>query len=141
MVATGRLAAILFCSLALAALGALAVIQHLRLDGVVLDLAHVTRLTGKQATERHRVAVEFRMRTDSGDAVVRIVDADGRPVATLLDGAPLEGGERDYVFYWDGRTESGERAPRGRYRVEILLRDQGRDIVPDEDVLLRGGAS
>lgn len=134
----GRLAAILFCALALATLAALAVIQKVRLDGVVLDLARVTRVTGDEASAKRRVEVEFRMRTDSDDAVVRIVDSDDEPVATLLDGGELEGGEREYVFYWDGRDEAGERVPRGLYRVEILLRDQGREILPEESVLLRG---
>jgi hypothetical protein len=135
----GRLAAILFCALALATLGALAVIQRVRLEGVVLDLARVTRVTGPEASGKHRVEVEFRMRKESDDAVVRIVDRDDEPVATLLDGGELEGDDRTYVFYWDGRDESGERVPPGRYRVEILLRDQGREILPDESVRLRGG--
>jgi flagellar hook assembly protein FlgD len=140
-VAPGRLAAILFCALALATLAALAAIQQVRLEGVVLDLARVTRLTGQEASGERRVKVEFRMRTDSDDAVVRIVDHEDDPVATLLEGHPLEGGEREYVFYWDGRDEGGDRVPRGMYRVEILLRDQGREILPDESVLLRGDGS
>jgi hypothetical protein len=140
-VAPGRLAAILFCALALATLAALAAIQQVRLEGVVLDLARVTRVTGEEASAKRRVKVEFRMRTDSDDAVVRIVDDDDDPVATLLDGGPLEGGEREYIFYWDRRDEAGRRVPRGTYRVEILLRDQGREILPDESVLLRGDGS
>jgi flagellar hook assembly protein FlgD len=136
---TGRLAVALFCALALATLIALAVIQQVRLDGVVLDLARVTRVTGDAATPQHRVEVEFRMRKASDDAVVRIVNDEDEPVATLVDGEPLEGDEREYTFYWDGRDESGERVPRGLYRVEILLRDQGREILPDESVYLRGG--
>ena len=136
---SGRLAVILFCGLALATLLALAVIQQVRLDGVVLDLAHLTRITGDEASPRHRVEVEFRMRTDSDDAVVRIVDADEDVVVTLVDGEPLKGDEHEYTFYWDGRDESGERVPRGYYRMEILLSDQGREIVPEESVFLRGG--
>ena len=136
---TARLAATLFCALALATLIALAVIQQVRLDGDVLDLARVTRVTGAKASAHKRVEVEFRMRADSDDAVVRIVDEDDDAVATLLDGGRLEGGEREYVYYWDGRDESGRRVPRGYYRVEILLRDLDRDIIPDESVFLRGG--
>jgi flagellar hook assembly protein FlgD len=136
---SGHIAAILFCALALATLLALAVIQQVRLDGVVLDLARVTRITGEEASRDQRVEIEFRMRTDSDDAVVRIVDEDEQPVATLLDGGELEGDETEYIYYWDGRDESGERVPRGLYRVEILLRDQGREIIPDESALLRGG--
>lgn len=138
---SGRLAAILFCGLALATLATLAVIQKVRLEGVVLDLAHLSRLTGDDATRRHRVEVEFRMRSDSDDAVVRIVDSEEEPVVTLVDGEPLEGDEREYTFYWDGRDEAGERVPRGYYRMEILLRDQGREIVPDESVFLRRDGS
>jgi flagellar hook assembly protein FlgD len=126
---------------ALAALAALAVIQKVRLDGVVLDLARVTRVTGEAASPQRRVEVEFRMRTDSDDAVVRIVDADEGPVATLVDGEPLKGDEREYTFYWDARDAAGNRVPRGYYRMEILLRDQGREILPDESVFLRGGPS
>jgi flagellar hook assembly protein FlgD len=140
-VASGRLAAILFCALALATLAALAVIQKVRLDGVVLDLAHLSRVTGDEASPRHRVVVEFRMRTDSDDAVVRIVDEDDEPVVTLLDGEELEGGRREYTFYWNGRDADGDRVPRGYYRMEILLRDQGREILPEESVLLRGDGS
>jgi flagellar hook assembly protein FlgD len=138
---SGRLAAILFCCLALATLAALAVIQKVRLDGVVLDLAHLSRITGAEATPRQRVEVEFRMRSDSGDAVVRIVDSEEEPVVTLVDGKPLEGDEREYTFYWDGRDEDGDRVPRGYYRMEILLRDQGREILPEESVFLRGDGS
>jgi hypothetical protein len=138
-VGAGRLAAILLCGLALATLIALAVIQQIRLEGAVLDLARVTRVTGDEASGERRVEVEFRMRTDSSDAVVRIVNADDDPVATLVDGEPLEGDETEYVYYWDGRDDSGERVPRGVYRVEVVLRDQGREIIPDESVFLRGG--
>jgi FlgD Ig-like domain len=145
-VAPGRLAAILLCALAIAALVALAVIQKVRLEGVVLDLAQVSRCTDQgevscNPRQGDRVFVRFRMRTDSDDAVVRIVNKEGEPVATLLDGGPLAGGERYYTFFWDGRLASGEKAPPGYYRAEILLRDQDRDIVPDESVLLTEGGA
>jgi hypothetical protein len=142
----GRLAAILFCAIAITTLGALAVIQKVRLEGVVLDLAQVSRCTGEAVVscsqrDEGQVFVRFRMRTDSDDAVVRIVDDDDQPVATLLEGGSLEGGERYYTFFWDERLASGEKAPPGRYRMEILLRDLERDIVPDESVVLpEGGA-
>jgi flagellar hook assembly protein FlgD len=139
--APSSLAPLLLCALAAAVLLALAVVQRVKLEGAVLDLARVTRLTGPEAGQNRKVEVEFRMRSDSDDAVIRIVNRDEEPVATLAEGVELEGDERVYVFYWDGRDESGSRVPRGRYRVEILLRDQDREILPEEDVLLRGGGS
>jgi hypothetical protein len=146
----GRLAAVLFCALAVAAVGALAVIQKVKLEGVVLDLARVSRCipataaapaaceqaTGPAGREEKEVFVEFRMRSSSDDAVVRIVDSRDEPVATLLDGGSLVGDDRFYTFYWDGETDAGEEAPPGKYRAEILLRDQGREILPDESVSL-----
>lgn len=137
----GYLAPLLLCALALAALATLAVVQMVRLDGVVLDLAQVSRVRGTDIDNDRVVLVRFRMRSSTDDAVVRIVDRGENPVATLVDGEPIEGDDRFHTFFWNGRTETGDPAPPGHYRAEILLRDQGREIIPDESVLLRGGGS
>jgi hypothetical protein len=136
--APSYLAPVLLCALALAAVAILAVIQRVKLEGVVLDLARVSRVQGTAARPTQVVEVRFRMRTSTEDAVVRIVDRDDEPVATLAEGVSIPGDDRFHSFFWDGRTESGERPPPGRYRAEIILRDQGRDIIPEESVLLRG---
>jgi hypothetical protein len=135
----GYLAPLLLCALAVAAVAALAVIQMVRLEGVVLDLAQISRVPAAQADRERVVFVRFRMRSSTGDAVVRIVGRDDAPVATLIDGEPIPGDDALHTFYWDGRTDAGDPAPPGLYRAEILLRDQGREIIPDESVLLRGG--
>jgi hypothetical protein len=135
----GYLAPLLLCALAIAALATLAVIQKVRLDGVVLDLAQVSQVRGGQTDPDKVVLVRFRMRSSTEDAVVRIVDRDDDPVATLVEGEAIPGDERFHTFFWDGRTEAGDPAPPGHYRAEILLRDQGREIIPDESALLRGG--
>lgn len=137
--APSYLAPVLLCALALAAVAALAVIQRVKLEGVVLDLARVSRVQGDAASPARAVQVRFRMRSSTEDAVVRIVDRDDEPVATLAEGVSIPGDDRFHSFFWDGRTETGERAPPGRYRAEIILRDQGREIIPAESVLLRGG--
>jgi flagellar hook assembly protein FlgD len=133
------LAPVLLAALAIATLVALGAIQTVRLDGVVLDLAQVSRVERADAAPDRVVRVRFRMRSSTDDAVVRIVDRDGNPVATLADGKAIPGDDEFHAFYWDGRTESGAPAPPGRYRSEIVLRDQGREIVPEESVLLQGG--
>jgi FlgD Ig-like domain len=132
------LAPTLLVALAVATLATLAVIQMVRLEGVVLDLAQVSRVQ-PQTDPDEAVLVRFRMRSSTDDAVVRIVDRDDDPVATLVEGVPIPGDDRFHTFFWDGRLASGEPAPPGHYRAEILLRDQGREIIPDESVLLRGG--
>ena len=61
-------------------------------------------------------------------ASVRIVGRDLAPVRTLADGARLEAGQ-EVSLSWDGRTDSGERAPPGRYRLRVLLPESERDVV------------
>jgi hypothetical protein len=39
------------------------------------------------------------------------------------------------VFRWNGRTDSGDVAPPGLYRIEIVLPDEDRDIVPERSAI------
>lgn len=136
----GFLAGLLFVVVVAAALVSLALIQEARQRGEVLDLVEATDSFSPRAGERARI--EWRQRESSDDAVVQIIDTGGRPVRTLLDGGTLEGDDRQQVFLWNGRTDSGELAPPGLYRVEIVLPDEDRDIVPEQSTIrLRATAS
>ncbi len=128
--AQGRLAVILLVAVSIAALGSLAAILKARQRGEVLDLVEVTNSFDPAAGEQARI--EWRQRRSSGDATVLVIDRNERTVATLLDGGRLEGGDREQVFRWDGRTDTGGTVPPGRYRVEILLPDlDDRDVIPE----------
>ena len=131
--APGRLAGILLTAVFLAALASLALIQEGRQRGEVLDLVEVTRAFSPGEGERARI--EWRQRRSSDDAIVRIIERGGDAVRTLLDGGTLAGDDREQVFHWNGRTDSGDVAPSGRYRVEIRLRDQDRNIVPERSAI------
>ena len=134
----GFLAGLLFVVVVAAALVSLALIQEARQRGEVLDLVEATDSFSPRAGERARI--EWRQRESSDDAVVQIIDTGGRPVRTLLDRGTLEGDDRQQVFLWNGRTDSGELAPPGLYRVEIVLPDEDRDIVPEQSTIrLRAG--
>lgn len=136
----GFLAGLLFVVVVAAALVSLALIQEARQRGEVLDLVEATDSFSPRAGERARI--EWRQRESSDDAVVQIIDTGGRPVGTLLDGGTLAGDDRQQVFLWNGRTDSGELAPPGLYRVEIVLPDEDRDIVPEQSTIrLRATAS
>jgi FlgD Ig-like domain len=124
------LAGVLLAVVVVAALASLAVIQEARQRGEVLDLVEVTRTFSPANGERARI--EWRQRSTSDDAVVRIIDRAGDPVRTLLDGGPLAGDDTQQVFHWDGKADSGRLAEPGLYRVEILLRDLDREIVPEQ---------
>ena len=126
----GYLPAILLAVVVAAALASLGVIQEARQRGEVLDLVEVTRTFSPAAGERARI--EWRQRRSSDDAVVRIIDRAEAPVRTLLDGEPLAGDDTQQVFHWDGASDSGGLAEPGAYRVEILLEDLNREIIPEQ---------
>jgi hypothetical protein len=68
---------------------------------------------------------EIRIRLHRADTVTaRIVDESGRTVRTLVDNKRLPRGRT--VLRWNGRDDSGEPAPNGRYRVEVQLDKAGR---------------
>ena len=124
-----------------AALASLAVIQEARQRGEVLDLVEVSPRGISPPDPGERVTIEWRQRRTSDDAVVEIVTSAERPVRTLLDGGALTGGDTQQVFHWDGRRNSGRVVDPGHYWVRILLRDQDRDIIPEQGrMTVRAGA-
>ncbi len=73
-------------------------------------------------------ATRMRLRLREGDSVTAvIVDADGEPVRTLLDGKRARRGP--LVLEWDGRAQNGSVVPDGRYRLEVRLERQDRTIL------------
>jgi FlgD Ig-like domain len=126
------LAGILLVVVVLAALVSLGLIQEARQRGEVLDLVEATN---SFTPPGERARIEWRQRRASDDAVVRIIDSDDSPVRTLLDGGSLEGDDTTQVFRWDGRTSAGDLAPPGQYRIEILLLDDDREIVPERSAI------
>lgn len=63
---------------------------------------------------RTTVAFELPAR---GPATLRVFDASGRAVATLLDGQVLEEGR--HALAWDGRDDAGRPAPGGLYLLRL----------------------
>lgn len=63
-----------------------------------------------------------------------IVDQDGAPVRTLLDGALRESGRE--TLSWDGSRDDGRPAPPGEYRLELVLAVPDRTVEIPSDVEL-----
>ncbi|HYZ90717.1 MAG TPA: N,N-dimethylformamidase beta subunit family domain-containing protein, partial [Myxococcales bacterium] len=57
---------------------------------------------------------------------VSVVNKDGDDVRTLADDVTLAKGR--HRFRWDGRLDSGEVAPDGKYRIRVSLRKQARTV-------------
>ena len=130
--ASNRLAAVLLAAVLVAALASLAVIQEARQRGEVLDLVQVAPRAISPPGPAERVRIEWRQRRASDDAVVQIVTSAERPVRTLVDGSTLIGDDTEQVFHWNGTRDSGRVVEPGHYWVRIVLRDQDRDIVPEQ---------
>jgi flagellar hook assembly protein FlgD len=130
--APNLLAGLLLAAVLIAALASLAVIQEARQRGEVLDLVEVSPRAISPPGRDERVRIEWRQRRTSDDAVVQIVTSAERPVRTLLDGGTLVGDDTEQVFHWDGRRDSGRIVDPGHYWVRIVLRDQDRDIIPEQ---------
>ncbi|HEU4801542.1 MAG TPA: FlgD immunoglobulin-like domain containing protein [Solirubrobacterales bacterium] len=82
--------------------------------------------------EGGRAEVRFTLAEPDSNVDVLIIDgnegSNGDLVATLASGEDLAAGPHTYE--WDGRTDSGERAPPGLYALEVVLGEQGRDVKP-----------
>ncbi len=77
-----------------------------------------------------RDVVEFQVTLrEAGRIAVDVVDEDGDAVRRLADGARVTP-PSPLPLRWNGRTDAGTRAPDGRYRVRVTLRQEGRSVVP-----------
>ncbi|HEU4976348.1 MAG TPA: N,N-dimethylformamidase beta subunit family domain-containing protein [Baekduia sp.] len=132
-----RIAVVAFAVLVLATFAAFFVAQRVkRAPSVLEDLQIGTGVPGRLFSpngdgrhDRARIAfavkrsdhVTVSVLADGGDAVRTLVD--DRRVAAHRPVAP-------HGIAWDGRDDDGRLVPDGRYRLRIVLRDQGRSVVP-----------
>ena len=120
--------------LVLATIGAFAYAQRLKREPLILDkVSFGTRKThGAFTPNRDCVNDNGRIRfriTRSDRANVEIVDPDGRLVRVVARDRFLKR-YRFFVFHWDGRTDSGAPAPAGRYKLELVLLGEDRELTP-----------
>ena len=114
--------------LAASALAAGIVVRE-RDPALALEVTDFTASFNPDGDGRRDVAklVIFTRETEPA-ATVSIVGRDLAPIRRLEDGVRLEAGE-PLALSWDGRTDSGERAPPGYYRLRVLLPETDRDVV------------
>jgi hypothetical protein len=130
----GVIAALTVAALLAASAGAMVLTQHLRDEGPVASSIHWKTRPGP----RYRVC--FRLTKD--DRVqAAVVDTDERQVKLLSNGE-LRGGDTPHCFDWDGRSDSGDPVPPGRYHLELRLDEADRVAVSGERLRIypSGGA-
>ena len=121
-------ARILFAALVVATFGAFFVAQRLKSAPTVLQDVRGARVFSPDGDGRKdRLRVTFRVKT-SDVLSVDVLDRDDVIVDRIADERRLAAG-MPITVRWDGRDETGARAPDGVYRLRVTLRAEGRTVV------------
>lgn len=81
-------------------------------------------------------SIRFELTLADERADVLIIDGSGAQVRALALGVPLDAGP--HSFRWDGRSDDGEPAAAGDYRIRVVLGEQGREIEPPGTIEVTG---
>jgi hypothetical protein len=120
-------AAVVFALLVVATAAAFAYAQHVKRDPLLLDRVGIG---GKESNAFmppcERIKLKFRT-TTSNDGTVEVIRPGGEIVAKLARHTFLKRYSYN-TFFWDGRNEAGEVQPPGRYKLRVILEDEGRSL-------------
>ena len=131
-----RLAQVLFAVLLLATGASFLLAQRIKQQPKAVDARTLTRVfspNGDGVTDVARFSIRLE-RGDDVDATVLNRRTD-REVRHLFVGRHVPA-DRTVFFSWDGRTDSGARAPDAYYKLLITLRGQGRSAIANKRFVL-----
>ncbi len=117
-------AAVVFALLVVATLAAFAYSQRVKRDPLVVD-----NFTHKGVCHS-QVRLKFRTTTTNEHATVEIVRPDGEVVKVLAKG-PLKR-YHYHTYHWDRTNEAGVVQHPARFRLRVLLEDEGRELTLPE---------
>jgi hypothetical protein len=123
-----RAARILFGLLVVATVGSFFLAQRLKNQPAVLQSIRVSGAFSPDGDgRRDNLAIFFKVKRGQ-PITVQIVDDRGQTVRTLASDKDV----KSYFFnrfVWNGKDDSGRVASDGRYRLKVVLEDEGRSIV------------
>jgi hypothetical protein len=136
-------AAIVFALLVVATVAAFAYAQRVKRDPLLVDRVGIG---GKKSNsfmpegpcDQRRIKLKFRT-TTSNDATVEVIRPGGEVVAELARGTFLKR-YTYHTFFWDGTNESGVVQPPGRYKLRVILEDEGRSLTAPGTIRLQGAS-
>jgi hypothetical protein len=121
------LAAVVFALLVVATLAAFAYAQRVKRDPLLVDRVGIGKKKSNAFTPPcDEIKLKFRT-TTSNDGMVEVIRPGGEIVAKLARHAFLKR-YRFHTFYWDGTNEAGVIQPPGRYKLRVILEDEGRSL-------------
>jgi hypothetical protein len=119
------LAAFVFALLVAATLAAFAYAQRVKRDPLLLDRVGIGGKKSNAFTPPcGRIKLKFRT-TTSNDGTVEVIRPGGEIVTKLARHTFLKR-YSFHTFYWDGKNEEGVIQPPGRYKLRVILEDEGR---------------
>ena len=129
-------AAIVFALLVVATLAAFAYAQHVKRDPLLLDRVGIGGKKSNAFTPPcERIKLKFRT-TTSNDGTVEVIRPGGEVVAVLAHHTFLKRYSYN-TFFWDGKNEAGVVQPPGRYRLRVMLEDEGRSLTAPGTIRLQ----
>jgi flagellar hook assembly protein FlgD len=122
-----RLARAVFALLVLATFAAFFVTQRLKHSPTVVQSVTMQPFFSPNGRGHRLEKMTFLIKR-ADDVTVTVVNPSGDDIATLARDQRVPAYKR-LKLSWDGRTDSGERAPDATYRVRVRLRNEGRSLI------------
>jgi hypothetical protein len=132
-------AAVVFALLVVATAAAFAYAQRVKRDPQVIDKYKIAGEKSNAFTPagpcHRRIRLKFRT-TTSNDATVQVIRPGGGVVRVLARDTFLKR-YTYHAYHWDGKNDQGVIQPPGRYRLRVLLEDEGRTLTLPGTIRLR----
>lgn len=137
-------AAVVFALLVLATVAAFAYAQRVKRDPLLVDRVKIGPKKSNVFTPKgqcnRRIKLTFRTTTTNDHGTVEIIRPGGELVRVPAKKDFLKR-YTIHTYFWDGKNEDGVVQPVGRYRLRVLLEDEGRELTLPGTIRLhkRGG--
>ena len=129
-------AAVVFALLVVATLAAFAYAQRVKRDPLLVDRVGIGPRGSNYFTPPcDRIKLKFRT-TTSNDGTVEVIRPGGEIVAKLARHTFLKRYSY-HTFFWDGMNEDGVVQPPGRYKLRVVLEDEGRSLTAPGTIRLQ----
>jgi hypothetical protein len=123
--------AVVFALLVVATVAAFAYAQRVKRDPLLVDRVEIGHKKSNAFTPGRpcdrRIRLKFRTTTTNDHGTVEVVRPGGELVRVLAKKDFLKR-YRIHTYFWDGKNGAGAIQPTGRYRLRVLLEDEGREL-------------